>query len=252
MAADLDARIWAVIGASGSGKGVWIKQQIKQARPDRLIVWDFMDEYGDFARPVESLEALRRAMLKAGDGTLRARFVPKVAGEKPLRQTFEVLCELVYAFGHCMFVAEELANVTTPGWAPAAWRKMTTSGRHAAVHIIGVTQNPALVDKTFLSNCNLIHCGPLREHRHRQAVARSMDCPIEKLTALQKLQWIERDHDARELREGWVKLPGAPRRRPPTATATGSGGHGQPPDACATVPPSKPAPEGHQPKRSPR
>jgi len=207
MAVTHDAKIWAVIGASGTGKGLWVKQKLRELKSPRMVFWDFKNEYGEFAKQVQTLEEIRRAMIAAKGGPLALRYVPRGAGEKAVRKEFEALCELVYAFGQTVFVAEELANVTTPGWAPAAWRKMTTSGRHEAVHIIGCTQNPALVDKTFLGNCSLVHVCALREFPHRQYVSRSIDCPIEKVTALQKFEWIERNYDTGELSEGRVSLP---------------------------------------------
>lgn len=216
MAASNKAQIWAVIGASGTGKGLWIKQQLAALQPPRLICWDFKNEYGDHARPVETLDGIRRAMIAAKKGGLRVRYLPRGAGEKNVRKEFEALCELVYAFGHCVFIAEELSNVTTPGWAPAAWRKMTTSGRHEAVHIIGATQNPALVDKTFLGNCTLVHVCALREYPHRQYVARSIDAPLQRVTDLQQFEYLERDYDTGELRSGRVSVPGKP------ATPTGA------------------------------
>lgn len=216
MAADLDARIWGVVGASGTGKGVWIKTQLQQLAPRRLVVWDFKREYGKFAGdPLPTLAAVHRAMLKAGaDGPARLAYCPVGSGEKATRREFEGFCELVYAWEHCTFVAEELANVTTPGWAPAAWRKMTTSGRHAGIHIIGATQTPALVDKTFLGNCTLIHAGPLREYAHRVAVARSMDIDEGRLAALVKFQWLEKDFDSGAVTTGYTYPAGfkAPRR----------------------------------------
>lgn len=207
MGAELDAKIWGVVGASGTGKGVWIKRQLTEANPARLVVWDFKNEYGDFAgkRLAPTLGDVLKAMREAGaSGPLRIRYAPRGAGEKALRKEFEGLCELVYRWEHCTFIAEELANVTTPGWAPAAWRKMTTSGRHAGVHIIGATQTPALVDKTFLGNCTLIHAGPLREFGHRQAVARSMDIDEGRLARLVKFQWIEKDYDTGQVLDGFT------------------------------------------------
>lgn len=231
VAVSNDAKIWAVIGASGTGKGLWIKQQLGAIKPPRLVCWDFKNEYGDFARAIATTGEIRKAMIQAGDsGPLCVRYMPHGAGDKAVRKEFETLCELVYAWGHCTFIAEELSNVTTPGWAPAAWRKMTTSGRHEAVHIIGATQNPALVDKTFLGNCTLVHVCALREYPHRQYVARSIDCSLERVTALQKFQFLERDYDTGELREGWVSVPGKPHKyvktleksKAITATAKGS------------------------------
>ncbi|WP_310611651.1 hypothetical protein [Limnohabitans sp.] len=207
MAASNKAKIWAVIGASGSGKGLWIKAQLTKLKPKRLVVWDFMDEYGAFAQRVSTLDELRRAMIAAKSGPLAVRYVSRGAGEKAMRKEFEVLCELVYAWGQCVYIAEELSNVTTPGWAPTAWRKMTTSGRHAAVHIIGTTQTPALVDKTFLANCTLVHVSALRIDKHREYVANNIDVDVSRIKDLKPLEWIERDFDAGVLREGRVAIP---------------------------------------------
>lgn len=222
MAADLDLQIWAVVGASGTGKGLWVKQRLRDLAPARFVAWDFKNEYQEFGRQVETLAQLRQAMISAGEGPGRFRYVCRGAGEKTLRREFEALCELVYSWEHCIFVAEELANVTTPGWAPASWRKMTTSGRHAGVHIIGATQTPALVDKTFLGNATMVHCCALREFQHRQAVARSMDVDEARIAALVKFQYLEKDFDTGEVRDGWVKVPGKrqPAARPAPAPAS--------------------------------
>ena len=85
MSASNAAQIWAVIGASGTGKGLWIKQQLAALQPARLVCWDFKNEYGDYARPVETLEGIRRAMLTPGPG--RYAFATCHAG--PVKKTFE-------------------------------------------------------------------------------------------------------------------------------------------------------------------
>lgn len=232
MAASNDAKIWGVLAASGSGKGLWIKQELRKLRPRRMVVWDYKDEYSEFAHTLtHSLETVRRAMLKAGTrGGLVIRYKCKPGTNvKQTKAEFEALCRLVQAWGSCVFLAEELSNVTTPSWAPAAWREMTTGGRHELVHIIGVAQNPALIDKTFMSNCTLLHVGPLREHHHRQAVSRSMDVPIAEVTALVQFEYIERDFDKRTTRRGRVLPPGAtPTGRGAKPTATDGAEAGQP------------------------
>jgi hypothetical protein len=206
MGADAELRLWAVVGASGTGKGVWIKRQLADLAPARLAVWDFKNEYGEFAGPpAPTLGAVMARMKAAGaDGAECVRYVPRGGGDKALRAEFETFCELVYAWENCCFVAEELAMVTTPGWAPAAWRKMSTSGRHANILIVGATQRPALVDKTFLGNATLIHCGPLREHADRQAIARAMDIDPGRLAVLVKFQWLEKNFDTGEVTDGYT------------------------------------------------
>ncbi|MDF3822345.1 hypothetical protein P3G55_20745 [Leptospira sp. 96542] len=211
MAASNEARIWGVIAASGSGKGVWLKNQLRRLKPARLVIWDHKLEYQEFAPAlVQSADALRIAMLKAKGGPLRIRYRCKTGtDEKQMRAEFQAVCRLVQAWRNCMFIAEELSNVTTPSWAPPAWREMSTGGRHEGVHIVGVAQNPALIDKTFLSNCTMVHVGRLNQHSHRMALARTMDVPLAEIAALEKFEWIERDLETRELREGKEKPPTA-------------------------------------------
>lgn len=245
MAASNEARIWGVMAASGTGKGLWLNEFLRRERPKRLVICDFKLEYAEHA-PVlmRSLSDVRKAMIAAGAGPLRIRFKSKPGTSvKQQMAEFEGLCRLVQAWQNCCFIAEELSNFTTPSWAPPAWREMTTGGRHENVHIIGVGQNPALIDKTFLSNCTLIHVGPLRQAAHRQAVATSMDIDPGRLAALVKLQWIEKDFDSGEVTTGWVRIPGetakktAPTPREPSGTATDAPPSGRAKGRAATLAP---------------
>lgn len=245
MAADLDAAIWGVMAASGTGKGVWIKDQLRQLKPARLIIWDFKREYQEFAPLVPSLKAIRAGMLKAGgEGAYRAAYRPQSFGDKAMRAEFEALCSLVQAWEHCTFLVEELSNVTMPGWAPPAWRMMSTGGRHEGIHLIGVSQNPASIDKQFLSNCTLIHVGPLHEHAHRNAVEKSLDVEPGDLSDLVKFQWVEKDRNTGEFTTGVVRLKGVPAPpipSPPRRRGRGRAGPRQDAPAPVTVAPSSAA-----------
>lgn len=215
MASDAEARIWAALGASGSGKGLWVKSKLRELKPRRLIVWDYMSEYQEFtgeqpdAPSRATLDDVRKAMIRAGkDGALRIRYEPRGASQKQAYKEFEALCNMVYAWGNCTFVVEELANVTMPSWAPWAWGKMSTSGRHKLVHIIGCTQSPAFIDKKFLGNCTLVHVGPLGEDEHRRSAAKSMNLPQAMLDELVQFQWVEKDKARGGITTGWVAPPG--------------------------------------------
>lgn len=243
MAADNDAEIWGVMAASGSGKGVWLKDRLRELNPKRLVIWDFKKEYGEFAPLVPTLKHVRDAMLKAGgSGPLRIAYRPQSFKDKEMKREFEGLCSLVQAWENCTFLVEELSNVTLPGWAPPAWRMMSTGGRHEGVHIIGVSQNPASIDKQFLSNCTLIHVGSLHEYVHRNAVEKSLDVMPGELADLIKYQWVEKDRKTGELRVGvvptpWEKNP-PPTPTPPRRRARGGAAPSQAPVPAPTVAPS--------------
>ncbi|HWH83469.1 MAG TPA: hypothetical protein VNU71_14655 [Burkholderiaceae bacterium] len=276
MASDAEAKIWGVMAASGTGKGVWIKGQLRELKPARLVIWDFKDEYGEFAKPAKTLADVLKAMRAAGaDGALRLRYRPRSFGDKAMRREFETLCSLVQAWGSCTYLVEELSNVTMPGWAPPAWRMMASGGRHELIHIIGVSQNPASIDKMFLSNCTLIHVGPLHEEAHRDAVERSMDVMRGSLADLVKFQWVEKNRDTGEFTAGVVRIkgvpapalpvvpqrrrrvlqavPNAPTGRPASGTATGAPRPGQAGRRAATLqpvpPPTHQRPLGQKVKR---
>lgn len=238
MASELEARIIGVMAASGSGKGVWVKQLMRDEQPQRLVIWDFKNEYQEFtgerakAKCKKTLSEVHKAMLAAGDGPLRIRYAPRnlQGGDKAIRREFEALCSFVQAWENCWFLVEELSNVTMPSWAPPAWRMMVTGGRHEGITIIGVSQNPAQIDKQFLSNCTLIHVGQLHEHAHRVAVERSMDVMPGELSDLVQFQWVEKHRKTGEFTTGVVKIKGVqapPTPREPRRRGRGGQAYGQ-------------------------
>lgn len=203
--------IRAYIGATGSGKGVSIREHLKASKPARLIVWDPLGEYGDFVRTTTGdLAAVARAV-KA------ERFaVAYWPGADPTQfaQRFDLFCRIAFAAGRCTALIEELADVTTPSRAPLPWRRMNTQGRHQGLRIIAASQRPAQVDKQFLGGCTYIRCFTLRYPADRQAMAACMDVPLADVSALATVEtetgttinYIERDFRAGHTKKGQVKL----------------------------------------------
>ena len=176
-------QIEAYIGASGSGKGVSINARLRELQPARLVLWDPRNEYGKHARAVTSLALLVRDVGAAGKaGPIRVRFVP--GGTIKLADAFDVVCKLVFACGNLVFVAEELSDVTTASHAPPAWRRITTQGRHAGLHVLGAAQRPTLIDKTFLANCTRVRCFQLGYESDIQTMAKEVRAPAELLAGL--------------------------------------------------------------------
>lgn len=169
-------QIEAFIGASGSGKGVSINRRLDALRPARLVIWDPRDEYGRHAAPVHTLSALLQAIGKAGKaGPLRVRYVP--GGSLDLGKSFAIVCKAVFAAGALVFVAEELSDVTTPSWAPPAWRQISTQGRHRGLHVLGAAQRPTMIDKAFLGNCTHVRCFQLGYDSDIKAMSKELRAP---------------------------------------------------------------------------
>ena len=176
----------AYIGATGSGKGVSIRAHLKATKPVRLLIWDPLAEYGKFARPCASLAAVIQGIAKAGDGPFALAYTLQDGTDQ--KAAFALLCSTASRAGNLTFLVEELADVTQPSYAPPAWRRITTMGRHAGLSVIAATQRPALVDKTFLGNATYVRVFTLREESDRRRMASAMAVPLDVINALQTVE----------------------------------------------------------------
>lgn len=220
------AQIWAVFGASGTGKGAWLKQQLRKLKPAKLLIWDANAdavpedpayEYGEFAQRVPDHHALERGIKAA---RFRLRYVPQ-RDKKKRDAEFAFFCAKAWDAGPgTVVVVEELSQVTQASSAPENWKRLTNAGRHRGMHVIGVSQFPAQVDKSLMGNATLIHTGHLPNKAHRQAVAVEMDCDPEVIRALADLDFVEWRRGVPEIAHGRVTFA-APRR--PRASSSSSG-----------------------------
>lgn len=186
------AAILAFIGASGSGKSRSIRAAVEKGRPRRLVIWDPMDEYGDLAPRMATLAATFEAAARG----YRARYVPP-GGPGQWGKLFEAFCIGAYAVGgktgDLWVIVEELADVTTASHAPAAWARISRSGRHKGLTVLAATQRPATVDKSFLGNASRVRCFRLNWATDVRVMAALLGVPDDELMRLTPGQWIDRD-----------------------------------------------------------
>lgn len=187
-----NASILAVMGAPGSGKSSWIKQQLKKSKPPRLMIWDTMQEYSEFGQITGKPTELTQIVSAAGKkGRFAVVFHPSMDSKIRARQ-FDIFCKLALAAGNLTMLNEELKFVTKPGWAPLAWSQVNLTGRHKGLKIIGTSQRPASIDKDFLFNATFIHTGRLLSD-DITSVAKAMQIPESELEGLQPLQYVEKN-----------------------------------------------------------
>lgn len=187
------ASIEAVLGSTGSGKSAYIKRELRERKPDRLLIYDPEGEYTTFGRQVRRLSDVLSVLRKAGpEGKFRLVFDPHADPATAVKQ-FEALCRIAFHGGNLLFVAEELADVTEPQRAPVGWSMLTRRGRKRGVSIIGASQRPASIDKTFLGNATKVRSGRLLYEQDARAVARVLGVDHAELMALESLHYIERE-----------------------------------------------------------
>jgi len=186
-------------GATGSGKGVSIREYLKGLKPSRMLIWDPLGEYGEFVS-VTTAKLSDLAKL-AGSKAFRVAYAPG-ADVRTYDDKFSMFCRIAFAAGNNVMFVEELADVTKPSHAPQAWRQCTKKGRHAGLQIIAATQRPADIDKHFLGGCTYIRCFTQRFPADVAAMAGAMKLPRAQIEALETvetesgatvLNWIEKD-----------------------------------------------------------
>lgn len=190
--------IGAVLGASGSGKSSLLKLELLAIAPARRVIWDPKREYGRYGAAFSSIAELYRAVFKFDRKAWRARdefravFHPAGA-RRTMRKQFDVFCQVAAAAGNCWCVADELADVTEPNWAPEGWEILTRQGRHAGVTIRGASQRPAEIDKSFLGNASHLAVFRLNAEGDIDRCAKLLDVPAADVRQLLPLAYITRD-----------------------------------------------------------
>lgn len=182
-------------------------QQVRGA--DRLLVWDSVGEWTRSGQVLQtsSLEGLHETIvndLRHG-GTFQRGYCGQVS-----REHFATFCKLAWVWMRShpggVLVIEELADVTSPGKAPPAWGEIVRKHRHSQGRVYALTQRPAESDKTIVGNCAVIHAGRMNMARDRQYMAECLDIPLEQVTALADLEFIERDMRTRAISRGIVRF----------------------------------------------
>ncbi|WP_283149400.1 hypothetical protein [Silvimonas soli] len=147
------ADIRAILGASGSGKTTYVMQQLRQDKPDRLLIWDTKGEFSQegYATAVRSISELVAAVRKSEKWKL-ALIPYGTPAER--RKLFDMFAALAFAAGRCTVVAEVISGVAVggkinaPGWQggahvwPDCLRLVATARTHGQGNIGQCVRHP--------------------------------------------------------------------------------------------------------------
>lgn len=187
----------AVFGARGTGKTVWVKQQIEALKPPRLLIWDFKHDPALQAtgKGFTSLPAL---IVAAKGNAFNLRYLVDHGGD--IHAQFDLFCQCAWLAGNLTMFVDELPEVTKANKAPPSWRRCVNVGRlyrgadgqEKSLAIIGAGQRPAECDKSFISNADVIHTGRLSHLGDAKDLAQSIGCEYRLLMTLPDLHYVER------------------------------------------------------------
>lgn len=193
------AHFVAIIGATGCGKTTELKKRLAAKKRTRTLIWspkEALDNYAKYykgAVVTRSVSEVLDIVRKAGKGgAFHVVFVPTLNQKKDM-SAFDVFCKIALAAGNLTMVVEELHSVTQASNAPDGWRKINFMGRGYGVHVFGLSQRPASVDKAFMGSLSFLHVGRLPHPPDGKAVAEVMGIDRAEVAALTGYQAIQKD-----------------------------------------------------------
>lgn len=170
------AHFVAIIGATGCGKTTELKKRLAAKKRTRTLIWspkESLDNYAEYypgTIKTRSVSEVLQIVKAAGKGGFHVVFVPTLNQKKDMA-AFDVFCKIALAAANLTLVVEELHSVTQASNAPDGWRKINFMGRGFGVHVFGLSQRPASVDKAFMGSLSFIHVGRLPHPPDQKAIA---------------------------------------------------------------------------------
>jgi hypothetical protein len=207
------ARIIAVVGASGMGKGRYIKTELLPTFRGPVMVWSPLEKSDNYAAilgvPAVSDLGSVIAAWRAGKSSV---FVPPL-NPKTIAAVFSLFCRAAWHMPGAVILVEELSRVTSPSYAPPAWRDLSTAGRHQGLTLVGTCQRPAQVDKDFFGNCTEIRCLRVNYENDARVMADILRVDQGSLRELPKFGYVHRVMDERRNVAGVLgeSLPAQPK-----------------------------------------
>lgn len=213
MSNALDADLVALIGASGSGKTLLVKEQLRAAPGRRIVLaWSWKehrDHYApEFGRLVDGDPAQLAELAIAGDNVV---YVPR--RDKLVAEQFELFCGLALHVGNRIVLVEEMSHVATSRHAPKRWTEVITGGRSEGLSVKATTQRPQLLDASLLDAATEIYCGRLQRGSSKKIMADALDVAVDQVRGLQPLQFLRWRVGGAAVELVSVQAPGKRRRR---------------------------------------
>jgi DNA helicase HerA-like ATPase len=196
------APVVACFGRRGVGKTTLARMIARHQ--SRLVVWDYLGEYGPLAFRTSDTEALAEYLVWARARKFAAaRYIPS----EGTVEEFESFCAVVYRSSNLLVVVEEAAAVCSASYLPPAFGRIVRQGRHRGLGLLWCTQRLAEVSRTLTSLTDVWAGFSLSEPADLQALAQRCGREYaDKVASLPRFDWIGYDVDSQETFTGVERL----------------------------------------------
>jgi DNA helicase HerA-like ATPase len=189
------APICGVFGKRGVGK-TSLSREIAQHQA-RLVVWDYLGEYGPLAFRADGNLAAPEEYLRwaRGHRFAAARYIPR----EGTVEEFEAWCTLVYGFHDFVVVVEEAAAVVQASYLPPAFGRIVRQGRHRGLGLLWTTQRLNEVSRTLTALTDVFVGFSTSEPADLLALgARAGRDYAEAVAKLPRFEWLGYDVDTQQ------------------------------------------------------
>jgi DNA helicase HerA-like ATPase len=217
------SKVCGLFGRRGTGKTTLAREVARHQA--RLIVWDYLGEYGPLAfRSEGNLAALSEYLQWArGQQFAAARYIPR----EGTVEEFEEWCAVAYGFRDFVVVVEEAAAVCQASYLSPAFGRIVRQGRHRGLGLLWTTQRLNEVSRTLTGLTDVWAGFSTSEPNDLAALAqRAGRDYAERVSRLPRFEFLGFDVDTQQVfedRERLMALWGAPGRwRFPVAQGSAS------------------------------
>ena len=187
MSGQGQAPVVGLFGRRGVGKSTLARQIARHQ--GRLLVWDYIGEYGPLAyRSEGNLQALV-SYLREGHRQpfFAARYIPRT-GEV---EEFEAFCGIAYRCRNTLIVVEEAAAICQASYLPPAFGRIVRQGRHRGLGMLWCTQRLNEVSRTLTSLTDVWAGFALSEPADLMALAQRCGREYaERIAKLPRFEWL--------------------------------------------------------------
>lgn len=198
-----DGLLYVVSGASRCGKSTQVANMMRHSR--RAVAWDPEAQWCE--QPGWRKVTTRKQLLDAIQTPGHMRIAYVTGGD--LKPEFDFICGCVMWAGRHVapldFVAEELADVTTPSKAPGNWGILVRRGLKRGINIYAISQRWAEADKTAMGNASQYIVFASRGEDVNY-ISRKTLLPMEELAALQKFEFVMFDPVTKDKQRKKIRL----------------------------------------------
>lgn len=199
-----DGRLEVISGSSRCGKTAYAATVAGTA--PRAIAWDPEEQWASLPgwQKITSRADLARAADRPGPGRYAY-----VCPPGPMATHFDWTMRCAWHSGNkhgpLWVIAEELADVTTPGKAPGYWGIIVRRGMKRGISLLAISQRWAEADKTAFGNASRIVMFCQSSADDERYLERKTRVPAAVIAALKPFHYVSYDTGSKQYTPG--KLP---------------------------------------------